>query len=93
MAITVLLQKNRASDVPWFNFGRPFLDEKSDFCKRKLNLPPLAKQSKVLHSKTQSIYKIIFVLSRIVDLEILFVFRQLLQLYRARGKSVCLYCD
>ena len=31
MAITVLLQKNRASYVPWFNFGGPFFDEKSDF--------------------------------------------------------------
>ena len=31
MAITVLLQKTRASYVPWFNFGGPFLDEKSDF--------------------------------------------------------------
>ena len=31
MAITVLLQKTRASYVPWFNFGGPFFDEKSDF--------------------------------------------------------------
>ena len=31
MAIRVLLQKNRASYVSWFNFGGPFIDEKSDF--------------------------------------------------------------
>ena len=31
MAITILLQKNRASSVPQFNFDKPFLDEKSDF--------------------------------------------------------------
>ena len=31
MAIRVLLQKTRASYVPWFNFGGPFFDEKSDF--------------------------------------------------------------
>ena len=31
MAITVLLQKTTASYLPRFNFGGPFLDEKSDF--------------------------------------------------------------
>ena len=31
MAITVLLQKTIASYLPRFNFGGPFLDEKSDF--------------------------------------------------------------
>ena len=31
MAIMVLLQKNTASYLPRFNFGGPFLDEKSDF--------------------------------------------------------------
>ena len=31
MAIMVLLQKTTASYFPRFNFGGPFLDEKSDF--------------------------------------------------------------
>ena len=31
MAITVILQKNTASYLPRFNFGGPFLDERSDF--------------------------------------------------------------
>ena len=31
MAIMVLLQKTTAFYLPWFNFGGPFLDEKSDF--------------------------------------------------------------
>ena len=31
MAITVLLQKTRAFYGPQFNFGRPFVDEESDF--------------------------------------------------------------
>ena len=31
MAIRVLLQKTRASYVPWFNFGGPFFDEKFEF--------------------------------------------------------------
>ena len=31
MAIMVLLQKTTASYLPRFNFGGPFLDEKSDF--------------------------------------------------------------
>ena len=31
MAYTVLLQKTTASYVPRFNFGGPFLDDKSDF--------------------------------------------------------------
>ena len=32
-AITVLLQKTTVSYLPLFNFGGPFLDEKSDFQK------------------------------------------------------------
>ena len=31
MSINVLLKKNRASYVPWFNFGGPFFDEKFGF--------------------------------------------------------------
>ena len=31
MSITVLLQKTRASYVPWFNFGGIFFVEKSNF--------------------------------------------------------------
>ena len=31
MSITVLLQKTRASYVPWFNFNGIFSDKKSDF--------------------------------------------------------------